>query len=244
LRITMAVQNLSALVSDEEVEAALRAFEHQVERDFAPLWRVQARLHRIEKDVKPPAGMWSAVIVDDPGAALLGEHDDAGSDVPELVVAAGADRKVGIEWTVTFSHELLECLADPWLNSCAQADEETFYALEVCDPVQGDPLAYRIDGIWVSDFVTPAWFVPGPARRSGVRYDFQGHLSGPFEIAEYGYACVHLPGKGWLQRQVQDGKPVDSALDAEPAGPAKLRPRPSQLVRRQQAAARASGKRP
>jgi hypothetical protein len=51
-------------------------------------------------------------------------------------------------WTVQLSHEVVEMLVDPDLTGD-----------EVCDPVEED--AYRLDGVWVSDFVTPAWFTGG-----------------------------------------------------------------------------------
>jgi len=34
------------------------------------------------------------------------------------------------------------------------------HALEACDAVESDKLGYEIDGVMVSDFITPAWFEP------------------------------------------------------------------------------------
>jgi hypothetical protein len=234
MRISVAVQNFAELVPDEEVKKALPAFQYQVNHDFSSFWHAETTLHWFEQDAKPPKTMWHAAIVDDPDAENLGDHDiDSELGLPRLVVSAGADKAAGIEWTVTFSHELLECLADPWINACAQVDDQTFYALEVCDPVLGDPLAYQIEGVWVSDFVTPAWFSPESTHRPGRVYDFGGYLKRPFEIAEYGYACIFRTGEGWKQHKMQDGELVELPMDGVfAAGPAMLRPRRSQIVRR------------
>jgi hypothetical protein len=96
---------------------------------------------------------------------------------------------------VTLSHELLEMLADPWINWCAIGGDGQIYALEVADPVEADNLGYEIDGVLVSDFVTPAWFEPTEADRM----DFKRHLSKAGELAPGGYISVLDPQKGWTQ---------------------------------------------
>jgi hypothetical protein len=234
--IAMAVRNISTVVGDAEVTKALPALQHQANYHFAPFWNAEARLHFFPKDQSPPATMWLAEIRDDNATAVFGEHAvDPGHDLPDISVGAAADKDAGIEWTVTFSHELLESLADPWINACAQYDGDTFYALEVCDPVQGEPCAYQIDGIWVSDFVTPAWFAPPGSTRGYRQYDFQNHLTAPFEIAEYGYASIYTGGK-WTQQQMTNGKLEEVDVDgSEGVGPGRFRGRPSQHLRRRQA---------
>jgi len=83
---------------------------------------------------------------------------------------------------VTLSHELLEMLADPWINWCAQGSDGRIYALEVCDAVESDSLGYKIDGVLVSDFITPSWFEPTQADR----IDFKKRVSRPMELAPGG----------------------------------------------------------
>jgi hypothetical protein len=62
---------------------------------------------------------------------------------------------------------------------------------EVCDPVEAD--SYLIDGVKISDFITPAWFNDGV----GQRYDFMGLAKQPFWIRPGGYAqfCPTLAGR-------------------------------------------------
>jgi hypothetical protein len=97
-------------------------------------------------------------------------------------VFARLDLRSGASWTVTLSHELLEMLADPWINWCAQGSDSRVYALEVCDEVEADVLGYEIDGVLVSDFVTPAWFDPAQADC----FDFKRHISRPLQLASGG----------------------------------------------------------
>src|SRR5205085_669213 len=57
--------------------------------------------------------------------------------------------------------------------------------LEGCDPC-GDPsFAYTVDGVLVSDFVTPHYTDPFPAQ--GVRYSFTGSVSRPHQVLQGGH---------------------------------------------------------
>jgi hypothetical protein len=110
-------------------------------------------------------------------------------------VFAKLDLQCGSSWTVTLSHELLEMLADPWINWCAMGSDSKIYALEVCDAVEADELGYTIDDVLVSDFITPAWYEPTCADR----LDFARHVSKELELARGGYISVFDPTSGWIQ---------------------------------------------
>ena len=127
-------------------------------------------------------------------AGVLVNHEMSNQGAPLGKVFAKLDISNGTSWTVTLSHELLEMLADPWTNWCAGSDNK-IYALEVADPVEADELGYEIDGVRVSDFITPAWFDPTEAYR----LDFTQRLSKQLEIAPGGYISVLDPRKGWTQ---------------------------------------------
>jgi hypothetical protein len=100
---------------------------------------------------------------------------------------------------------------DPWLNSAYQDPTGVFWAGEVCDPVEHDEYAYAIDGVLVSDFVTPRWFgharAPGqrdrssrhPGRREGARLDLGEHADTPFQILSGGFAQRFEVRRGWVQ---------------------------------------------
>ena len=115
-----------------------------------------------------PDGWWQISVTDNPDqAGALGYHELTSRGTPLGKVFAGLDLQSGASWTVTLSHELLEMLADPWINWCAQGANGKIYALEVCDAVEADKLGYDIDGVLVSDFITPSWFEPTHGGSSG-----------------------------------------------------------------------------
>lgn len=61
-------------------------------------------------------------------------------------------------WSSAFSHELIEMLVDP-TTTRSYTHNPSEGNLEVADPVEHR--AYRLDGLWVSDFVLPAWYAGG-----------------------------------------------------------------------------------
>lgn len=107
-------------------------------------------------------------------------------------------------WSLVFSHEIVETLVNPTTARDAwHANVEGF--VEIADPVQG--LAYRLNGVDVSDFVTPAWYAGAtfggafacsqatgcayvggtliaPTEAPGP-YDQMGRLAGPWQTATY-----------------------------------------------------------
>jgi len=113
--------------------------------------------------------------------------------------------RAGLEPSVTISHEVLEMTGDAFLCQCNQwsdIPDAVFLAQEICDPVAGDENRYQKgdDGIWVSDFVTPLYFVPG----SFGRWDFKKKLTGPNTLAPGGFQLRWDPINGWRQRTYKD----------------------------------------
>lgn len=85
------------------------------------------------------------------GITAHGEHYyDA---VPYAIVWTSGAPLEG--WSRDLSHETLEMLEDPTLQVRYYADGST-YMREVADPVEW--AGYRLDGVYVSDFVLPSWF--------------------------------------------------------------------------------------
>lgn len=85
------------------------------------------------------------------GAEPHAEHDFYGQPYA-LVWTAGATAQ---GWSRDFSHEVVEMLEDPTLGIRYEHDGSSWQR-EIADPVEG--LGYRLDGVYVSDFVTPAWY--------------------------------------------------------------------------------------
>jgi hypothetical protein len=133
-------------------------------------------------------------------AGALGYHELTSRRTHLEKVFSGLDVRTGVSCNVTPSHELLEMLADPWINWCAQGTDGKIYALEVCDTAESDKLGYEIDGVMVSDFITPAWF---EATRAD-RVDFKRRIAKPLELAAGGYISVLDAAGGCTQVAARD----------------------------------------
>jgi hypothetical protein len=222
--INVSVLNESTVVLDADVQRCVDALQIQVSRDFLPIWGIAAQLNFHPSKIAAP-GSWQLVILDDSDQAdALGYHETTADFLPLGKVFAKSDQLAGTQWSVTASHELLEMLADPYIDLTAEVDNAdgsiTMYAYEVCDAVEADSLGYAIGLTLVSDFVAPAWF--SPLSLPGKLYDFKGHVTAPFQIAPGGYIGI-LPvaaGAQWTQ----------VTADKKPGGP--VAPRGSRRWRR------------
>jgi hypothetical protein len=199
---TIAFLNVSTVVTAAELTAAVAALQIQVSRDFAPAYGIDAFLTIITVDGLVPDA-WQIVISDDSDqAGALGYHELTQYGQPLGKVFAASDRHYGLNWTITASHELLEMLADPWACLCAFGADNKIRAYEVCDAVEADELAYKIDGgfgnVSVSDFVLPSWFDSSPAP-----YDFKNNVNGPLQLLPGGYIGMVDPAGNWTQVMVQ-----------------------------------------
>lgn len=201
--IKIAIFNSSTVLTDDQVKAAVPALQTQVSRDFAPVWGIDGELVFIPQGTRPPAEMWWLGVFDDSDVAgALGYHDLTPPGRPLGKVFAGTDLRLGLSWTVTMSHELLEMLADPDINLTVfvqdSASSGRLYAYESCDACEADEFGYTIDGTLVSDFVYPSWFQAG--ARAGTKFDHLGRVKAPLELLPGGYIGIFdLVGGGWTQ---------------------------------------------
>jgi hypothetical protein len=216
----VAISNASTCLNDKQVEAVLPALQKQVSDDFKAYWEQDCTLSFLPNSQPLTDGWWQIVVTDNPDqAGALGYHEMTSHGTPLGKVFAKLDLDSGSSWTVTLSHELLEMLADPWINWCAMGSDSKVYALEVCDAVEADDLGYEIDGVLVSDFVTPAWYEPTCADR----LDFKQHISKELELARGGYISVLDPTTGWTQ--------IDAKGDGGPRILPGSRPQRRKLIR-------------
>jgi hypothetical protein len=198
----IAITNASTCLTDAQVEAVLPALQKQVSDDFEAYWDLDCTLSFLPKGRPLTPGWWQIVITDNPDqAGALGYHEMTSAGTPLGKIFAKLDLNDGYSWTVTLSHELLEMLADPWINWWAVGSDSKIYALEVCDAVEADELGYQIDGVLLSDFVTPAWFEPTEADR----LDFKQHVSKELQLAPGGYISILDTQKGWTQITARNG---------------------------------------
>lgn len=208
----IAVINESTAMADADIERMLPALQLQWNRDLKSVWQVEpASFTFLAANQPPPPGWWWLVFLDNSDqASALAYHDlsNDGSPISKVFVKTLLDG--GASVSVGASHELCEMAVDPWLNGAYQDPSGHFWAAEICDPVQGDVYAYKIDDVLVSDFVTPNWFAH---RHSQVAMDFQGHAHAAFEVLKGGYAQKYEPQLGW----VQTGSPLATAAPAAAA---------------------------
>jgi hypothetical protein len=191
----LSIVNQSTQVTASELAAYQAAQYTQIWRDFTPAWNYYCELDRFTyPQHNPPAEL---IIVDDATQAdALGYHDIDSLDHPVGFVFAKTALGDGVSWTSVASHELLELLADPWINLLAQGTfggKPAIYAFEVADPVEGD--SYQIEGVTLSNFVLPPWFQLGHKGP----YDFLNKLTQPFSLSPGGYVSYMTTIGNWQQ---------------------------------------------
>lgn len=197
--LIVSVINESTILSPAQVTAAVNALQLQVNQDFGPIWDTYATLQIHTPLSAPHNSYWLVLLDNSDQAGALGYHDLTPQGLPLAKVFAQTDHDYNLSWTVTASHELLEMLADPYIQTVMDVSDGTtdsFYALEVGDPVEDDSLGYVLLGQLMSDFITPAWFgnTPGYGTWAG-KFDFRGHLHQPLDVATNGYALVYSGGQ-------------------------------------------------
>lgn len=190
---TVFVSNESTLVTDVQVQDALPAFQGAVSGEFAQAWGADATLFFSNT---PPVGSWRLVVSDYSfmeGAIGFHELVD-GAPVGRAFARTAAEN--GLDWQVTFTHELFEMLADPWLNRISVGTR--LWLVEVCDPVENDAYAYTRIGasgepVKISDFVLPSWY----RKKAKGPYDFEGYVTSANQLLPGGFVSYWL--KGWQQ---------------------------------------------
>ncbi len=212
------VKNISTRLSDDDLVPILNAVQDQANGEVSKIWETgRIALVKIANGDPWTAGAWRFFVADTPdqvnqnapGAA--GDHDQQGG-APTGYAFVGITLDAGMHPSVTISHEILEMLGDPLIDQyCLWSDvpNAQFLAQELCDPVEDDSFAYPgTAGVLVSDFVTPAYFVPGSAGP----WDYQKKLAAPNTLATGGYQLTWDPVNGLQQNagQTPGGRAVDT----------------------------------
>lgn len=190
-RVQVDVVISNQLIPLAEVQRVVHALQKQVTRHFAPIWGADAKLRVAGPRSEAQAGAWQLVLLDEENADDEGYHELTHEGLPlgRVFLRTAMGDKCG--WSSAASHELLEMLANPEGQRAVCLYDRDLgyrtYAHEVCDPCQDDAQCYRIDRVWVSDFIYPSWFETWRAPRS-TRFDHAKKLSRPMQIAPGGYA--------------------------------------------------------
>ena len=182
--IISVINHSHGVLQDDEIQRVIRAVNRQIHEDFEPYWSLGATL-RLEgrggdnpKPENPQVEMrgdaiiyiWDKSDIDD----AVGYHDQNFDGIPFGFVFLDIVAQLGEPWSITFSHEALELIADPEVNLLVAGPHpedpkrEVFHWYEMCDAVQAE--VYEIDSVSVSNFVLPLYFTSA-AERTG-RNDF------------------------------------------------------------------------
>jgi hypothetical protein len=174
-----------------ETAAALNV---QVMRDLSPVWSVQATVQYLPNPDEIPLGMWPVFLVARLPPGEGGVHLDKKNQPYSQVIATPSSD----DWTIDASHETLEMLVDPSGNrlqtsraiaisgnGVKDTTGQFDYLVEACDPCEASDYAYSINGIAVSDFITPHFY--DPIATSGTHYDFGSHIKQPRQVLPGGY---------------------------------------------------------
>jgi hypothetical protein len=213
---TIHVVNQSTAVSDDELAAVLPAFQKHADlvTDAWALAPVTLKL------TKSDARTYGELVRSARRQIILRDNTDQANGelgnnlgyqyatppggFPLAFLFVKAAIRLGFPWTVVFTHELAESLANPLGRNVVEVRRRKpglvfpphFYSKSICDPVQSGETAFEIDGVLCSNFVTPAWFCSTGAGP----YDYLGLLNGPLRVLPGGHAEFYVPE---LQRYQQ-----------------------------------------
>jgi hypothetical protein len=218
-------------IDPELMQAVAAALTIQVTRDLPQFWNVQATVTYEPSASKIPAGVWPVFLVKTLPPGEGGFHlDQHNQPYAKVIASPGSD-----EWTIDASHETLEMLVDPNGNRLQPSTSiqiengkivdgtgQFAYLVEACDPCEADSFAYPIQGVAVSDFLTPHFY--DPVVTPGTRYSFTGAIKAPRQILPGGYIS-------WVNQQTDE---IQQLLWVDPTKAPKI-VNPGVGVRRQSA---------
>ena len=208
---TISTINFSQL-DDRVVQHAIRSVNRQITEDFTAVWGSdwELVLHASAADPSDPdslpnepvRGAGVLYLVNEstlPGA--LGYHFINGAEVPFGFVFVLDP--ISNEWTITLSHEALEMIIDPTANVLVPGPDPrnptngniVLHAYEVCDAVERT--SYDVDGVAVSNFITPNWFFEGDGPVT--RNDFLGVGVNSFLATPGSHLAFFDLNDGWQQ---------------------------------------------
>jgi hypothetical protein len=198
----MLIRQLALVSESKKVSASAlsrvgAALQKQATRDLAPVWQVKATVDTFPTLEDVPIGYWPIIVTEEDLGDAAGIHEDKEGQPFALV-------RYDYGWGLTASHEVCEMLVDPFGNRMTAGQSpkpgqgRVEFLVEVCDPSEDTPYAYRVNGILVSDFYTPNYF--DPLASPSVRYSFTGAIKNPRQILKGGYISWHDPiSDHWFQ---------------------------------------------
>ncbi len=219
LQMKVGLTDTTGTIDTQTMAAVAAALNIQVTHDLPQFWPVNATVSYLPDHKKVPQGVWPVQVVRSLPPGEGGYHTTRHNQPYAKVIATpGSD-----EWTVDASHETIEMLVDPagnrlqtstaiaiTDNKIGDSTGQFEYLVEACDPCEADPYTYQIEGVTVSDFLTPHFYDLNPAP--GARYSFTGAITAPRQILPGGYIS-------WIDPETNE---VQQILWVDPSQPPQL----------------------
>lgn len=231
MEIKIVIVDTTRSIDPNTMAAAAAAINVQVTRDLPQFWPIQAAVAYLPNAHSIPQGMWPVQLVRSLPPGEGGFHQTRHNQPYAKVIAAPGSN----DWTIDASHEILEMLVDPYGNRLQASTALEIaggkiqdgvgkfeYLVEACDPCEANDYGYQIDGITVSDFLTPHFYDLNPAP--GARYSFTGAIKTPREILPGGYISWINPQANEVQQiQWVDPNNPPQLINLGPATGSSLR---------------------
>lgn len=166
------------------------SMQAQVDEDFAQWWGhcnvTVGTASDVDNDSWVLALRAESSLANAAGWHSIDSPDGLGVDpVGEVALNASPN-----QITKVISHEIVEMVADDFVNQFASVNANDLWLVETADPVQNT--SYQKRGHTVSNFVTRAWFGAGNVDEDRGEYDHLGICSRPLQIAA-GYQISYNP---------------------------------------------------
>ncbi|MBS0561110.1 MAG: hypothetical protein JSR21_13750 [Proteobacteria bacterium] len=227
--IQVGLVDMTGKIDTSLMQAAAAALNLQVTRDLPQFWPINATVAYLPSAKHVPTGVWPIQLVAKLPPGEGGFHMDKHNQPYAKVIASPKDDT----WTIDASHELIEMLVDPWGNRMQSSvaihvvgngvqdgTGQFSYLVEACDPCEANQYGYTVNGVLVSDFITPHYY--DPTAVAGTRYSFNGSLTGPRQMLPGGYiSFVNEALDEWQQILWVDPNQPPQLRNLGPAGNAR-----------------------
>lgn len=209
------------------VQDAVVALNSQATSDLPSCWPgISATVVYLSSVQNLGPNIWPVFLVAKLPPGEGGFHQDNNNQPYAKVIATPEDPT----WTVDASHEIVEMLVDPYGNKMQTSTAITIsgngvqdtsgqfqYLVEAADPCEANDYAYQIQGIAVSDFITPNFYDAEVAP--GVKYSFRGNIKQPRQLLPGGYiSYIDIAANEWKQILWVDPSQAPQYNDLGPAG--------------------------
>jgi hypothetical protein len=225
--LQLGLVDTTGLIDVDLMHSVAAALHIQVTRDLPQFWTsIQASVRYLPHPHWIPSGVWPIRLVAELPPGEGGYHSDKHNQPFSMVIASPHSN----EWTIDASHETIEMLVDPYGNKLQSSTAieisgntvkdstgEFEYLVEACDPCEADQYAYPINGIAMSDFITPHYY--DTMATPGTRYSFTGAITRPRQMLPGGYISFVNTVKDSIQ-QIMNVDP-DSPPQLVDLGPAE-----------------------